>query len=78
MNGSKKQNEIVSLLRATGRPMTKKELVEAFGHWYYLNQSKHLGELLGRMVNRGLIYRPERGYYALGQTTTSSKQLTLF
>jgi len=45
---------------------TKKELLEKVARgWYYHNGSKHLGDVLTRMVRRRKIIRVSRGVYAL-------------
>lgn len=75
---SSKQQQILSVLRRKGEAMTKQELLEHFGHWYHHNAQKHLGEVLGRMVGSGLIYRPKRGYYELGVKDKPSNQMSLF
>lgn len=42
---------------------TKKELVAKFGGVYYCNGSKHLGEVLSRMVKSGHLIRIKPGVY---------------
>ena len=73
-----KQTAIVHLLREKKEPIRKSELLDHFGGWYYHNAPKHLGDLLSRMVKSGLLHRPKRGYYALGNNATASNQGTLF
>lgn len=75
---TEKQRKIINLLRANKEPMSKSELLKHFGHWYYYNASKHLGDILSRMVDNNLLYRPSRGYYALGNNATPSNQMSLF
>lgn len=75
---SKKQQQILSVLREQKAAMTKSELLEHFGTWYHHNAAKHLGDVLGRMVEVGLIYRPKRGYYEVGAEVKETNQLNLF
>ena len=62
---------------------TKNEIVEAFGdQWYQYNPSKHVGDVLTRMVDKGLLHRPKRGIYKLGPShqheNTNPNQMGLF
>lgn len=43
---------------------TKAEIVDQFSHWYYCNESKHVGDVLTRLVRAGWLTRPMRGHYA--------------
>lgn len=76
-----KQHEILKLFYKK-KKLTKKEVVEEFGGWYYCNESKHIGDILSRMVKRGLIHREGRGVYAIGPdkktAPTDPNQKTLF
>lgn len=65
MSLSCKQKEILSAFYQH-KELTKKQLVEMFGDWYYYNASKHLGDVLGRMVKKRLIHRKKKGLYAIG------------
>lgn len=75
---TEKQKAILQILRDHEEPMTKSELLEHFETWYYHNSSKHLGDVLARMVNSGLLHRPKHGYYALGNNGKETNQMTLF
>lgn len=72
------QRELYYFLK-TG-PKTKAEIVNNFKYWYYANASKHIGDVLGRMVNAGMIYRVKKGLYAIGRSVEldNEHQLKLF
>lgn len=61
-----KQRQILSFFYKH-KELTKKQIVDEFGHWYYANESKHIGDVLSRMVQRRLIHRPKRGVYKIGR-----------
>lgn len=46
--------------------MTKKRAISLIGNFYYCNASKHVGDVLTRMVKSGLLRRVKRGRYAIG------------
>ena len=75
---SAKQQQILNKIREKGEPMTKQDLLIHFGHWYFRNEAKHLGDVLSRMVNSGLLCRPKRGYYYLGSKPVPPNQMSLF
>jgi hypothetical protein len=60
------QAKVIKALKEKGEPMTKRELIEATGIFYYASTDKHFGAILTRMVNAGLIHRPSRGVYQIG------------
>ena len=57
-----KQLQIMQHIEKYGS-ITKKEAVTILGRHYYYNASKHVGELLSRMVKSGHITREKRGTY---------------
>jgi hypothetical protein len=59
---SLKQRQIVSFVGADIRK--KSEIVDKFSHWYYCNESKHIGDLLTRLVRSGWLERPSIGHYS--------------
>jgi hypothetical protein len=76
-----KQYEILGFVRSRGQAK-KKEIVEEFDN-YYCNGSKHIGDILTRMVNNGLLERPKKGVYQLRVKPLSTvesdpNQLSLF
>lgn len=81
-NPTKKQNIILAILREHKTPMAKKEILSKTKAYWYANESKHLGDMLSRMVERGFLHRPERGLYALGAGKKSNPvdpgQMSLF
>lgn len=70
MRLSSKQRAILSLFYEHNE-LTKKQIVEEFGHWYYRNEAKHLGDVLTRMVNKRLIHRIKKGVYHIGPQKSS-------
>ena len=78
------QNNILAFLRENGGTATKKQVVARFGHWYYCNAEKHIGDILGRMVRARLLKRARPGVYETGTGTgtktalTDKNQTTLF
>ena len=61
---SPKQRDILKLFRP-GFEVTKQTVVDAYGGTYYHNGEKYVGEILGRMVNAGLIERVKPGVFRL-------------
>jgi len=58
---SQKQTAILRYI-ADGEK-TKKQIVNRFGAWHYRNSNKYIGEILTRMVRKGLLVRVEKGLY---------------
>ncbi len=59
---SSKQSEVLQYLN-TVESAKKSDIYQNVKFGYFLNWEKHLGELLSRMVKRGMIERVERGVY---------------
>jgi len=60
------QTQILQDARANGGTITKKQIVESYGRCYFHNGAKHLGEILSRMVNSGLLIREKPGVFTVG------------
>lgn len=79
-----KQKAIIKTALENGGQVTKKQVVENFGHWYYANSSFHIGNLLSRMVKTELLVRIKPGVFNLGKGTKQKpatileNQITLF
>jgi predicted transcriptional regulator of viral defense system len=58
-----KQNAVMAFLRQHGQ-MTLSQAVELIGGDVYANQAFHVGNVLRRMIARGMIRRVKRGVYA--------------
>jgi hypothetical protein len=58
---SEKQKKIIAWMGDEEK--TKQQIVEQFGHWYYHNGYKYIGELLHRMIEAGKMKRVRRGVY---------------
>ena len=74
-----KQKQILDFLREGEKK--KSEIVDRFGHWYYCNGDKHVGNLLSTMVRRNLLVRKSKGVYELNlslqkSATNQSKEIT--
>lgn len=80
---TQKQQAIINYLKAGERQ--KSQIVNRFSAWYYHNASKYIGEILGRMVEAGMIIRVKKGLYRLPDLGTDTPrppadehQMTLF
>ena len=60
------QKLIVQLCQENGGDLTKKQVVERFGHWHYTNEAFHIGNTLSRMVNAGMLIRVKPGVFKIG------------
>lgn len=69
------QKEIMALVVHHGT-ITKKQVVEALGKYYYCNGEKHVGDRLSRMVNANLLVRVKPGVFEVG-TGKKSKPATI-
>tara|TARA_R100000781_G_scaffold113591_1_gene82413 strand:+ start:13414 stop:13674 length:261 start_codon:yes stop_codon:yes gene_type:complete len=65
-----RQVEILKVFKDTEEVLSKKEIKERSGISYYYNTDKHLGDILSRMVNNGLLVRPKKGHYKWSGRTT--------
>jgi len=57
-----KQSAIMGAIRKSGS-ITKKEAVALIGRDYYCNAPFHVGNVLSRMVNAGMIRRVKNGLF---------------
>ena len=64
-----KRRVILDMARKS-ETITKKQVVKALGYTYYANASKHLGDILSRMVNSGLLHRLKPGIFKLKSFTS--------
>lgn len=58
-----RQKQILEVFNDTQEILSKKAIKEKTGISYYYNTDKHLGDILGRMVNNGLLERVKKGYF---------------
>lgn len=78
------QKLIIKLCHECGGTITKKHVVEAYGHWHYTNEAFHIGNTLSRMVKNGMLKREKPGVFKIGKgtksnpTTIAEGQTTLF
>ena len=56
------------------KQITKIKAVELIGNRYYCNASKHVGDVLSRMVNLGLLKRVKNGLFECGNKTNKNHQ----
>lgn len=54
--------------------LSKSEIKEKSGISYYCNTDKHLGDVLSRMVNNGLLERVKKGYFKWSGRTVPNHQ----
>lgn len=66
MKLSDKQLVVAQYLNGKGE-VKKAKIMEDLhvDYWYYLNASKHFGEILSRMVKGGILRRVKPGVYTL-------------
>lgn len=58
-----KQDEILKYLRTVPQA-TLSEIYDNVPFGYYCNELKHLGEILSRMVKKGIIVRVKKGVFS--------------
>ena len=46
--------------------ITKRDMIHQYGIRYFHNTQKHLGDVLTRLVNNGMLKRVKIGHYQLG------------
>lgn len=63
---TQQQKQIIRAAQERGGRITKKEVVEMFGGNYYCNAAFHVGNILSRMVNAGLLVREKPGIFVIG------------
>lgn len=67
-----KRDQIILFVRSRGIPVSKSEIVEKFDD-YYANGDLYIGQILSRAVDSGLLQRPKRGYYIIGEGKKEKK-----
>jgi predicted transcriptional regulator of viral defense system len=67
---SNKQNAILNFARSNNCEITKKKAVELIGHHYYCSKEKYVGEVLSRMVKKGLLNRIKPGVFEINLSFT--------
>ena len=60
-----REKQIMKLFSLEKTIITKKEITEKLGNTYYHNGSKHLGDVLSRMVNNGTLIRLKLGVFEI-------------
>ena len=72
---SDKQKEILQFIQdSEDKQITKKQAVKLIGNCYYANKSKHTGDVLSRMVKRGLLKRIKPGLFEVGHGIKYEKE----
>jgi len=59
-----KKHEVLKFLK-TVEFATLKEIAEAVPFYYYHNTHKYVGEILSRLVKRGLVFRIKKGVFKI-------------
>jgi len=60
---TKNQRKILKLLDEKGGEFTKADAVALLGNNYYCSADKHVGDILSRMVNGGILERVKNGVF---------------
>jgi predicted transcriptional regulator of viral defense system len=59
------QKKLVTLAQRQDGCLTKKQADEEIGAKYYCNAEKHVGDVLSRMVNSGILLRLAPGKFVI-------------
>jgi hypothetical protein len=73
MTLSSKQSLIYALFEGR-EEITKKEVISLLRWSYYHNAEKYIGEMLSRMVSRGILKRVRPGVFAKGRLNYLGKK----
>lgn len=76
MSKSKRQL-ILEYLYNAGTPVKKEDIVERFDSFYYCNSSKHIGDMLSRLVNSGQVSRVKNGWYQFANWYSSKNRQSI-
>jgi|GEM_PF-1958904 len=71
---SKKQKQIIDFILQNDNKITKQQAVELIGACYYCNASKHVGDVLSRMVQSKLLNRIKNGLFEINQDKKQTVQ----
>jgi predicted transcriptional regulator of viral defense system len=72
MSLTPKQKKILEFASSHEKQITKKQAFELIGGCYYCNASKHVGDVLSRMVNSGLLKRLKNGHFEISEKKTET------
>jgi len=67
---SEKQKMILEFASKNNNQITKIQAVQLIGNCYFVNGSKHTGEVLSRMVKSQLLKRLKNGLYEIQKHQT--------
>lgn len=70
------REQVLAFLRTVERA-TLWEINQGIKHSYYANGAKHLGAVLSRLVNRGLVQRVKKGVFMIAPPKKAPEQLDL-
>lgn len=65
---SEKQKILIEFAYKNENKINKTQAVELIGNSYYCNENKHVGDILSRMVNSGLLTRIKNGHFEISKT----------
>lgn len=68
-----RQRILFNWAQKQGGSFTKAEAVYQFGPNYYCNGDKHVGAILSRMVNSGILERPAPGKYRISEKPAAKR-----
>lgn len=64
---TERQSKILNFIKSHESIEVKRsEIISEFEHWYYCNGSKHISDILHRMIKNGLLKKERSGYYMIG------------
>ena len=69
---SEKQKQILEFAFKNENKITKTEAFELIGGCYYCNASKHVGDVLSRMVKSKLLNRVKNGSFEINTNRTQT------
>jgi len=67
---SEKQKMILDFASRNNNQISKVQAVQVIGNCYFINGSKHTGEVLSRMVKSQLLKRVKNGFYEIKKHQT--------
>ena len=78
-NITEKQRKVLTALEQCPEGANLEEIYSKVSFSYYFNHKKHLGDIMSRLVKRGLVVRVKKGVYKISKENKKSKnQISLF
>jgi len=71
-----RQKEVLACFKGNKELCLKKqEIIKMAQMYYFHNTDKHVGDVLSRMVNSGLLIRVSKGVFKLGNGNKKKEQI---